>query len=190
MAIVIKKAQAGGQIYMSDRAKSLFTEIYPDLSNARPGLAGSITSRAEAQVIRLSMLYAIFDEQKIIDPKHLRAALAFWKYCEASAFFIFHDKAENKYERKILAALKARQSMTGTELRDLFQRHVSKKVLEKTIQHLVAMGKVTLEVHKTRGRPLTIYKKVTPASTAEPKATKATVDRQKRMPGSFPKKLP
>ncbi len=168
LAGIIENAKSCGRIYMSNRARAYFTDIYPDLSQSKPGLAGSIVSRAEAQVIRLSMLYALFDEKRAIDTNHIESALAFWKYCEDSAFFIFQGKSENSYERKIMNALNQRNTMTGTELRDLFHRHLSKDTLTKTIRNLVALGEITVETRKTRGRPVTIYKKANPAELSSP----------------------
>lgn len=122
LAGIIENAKSCGRIYMSNRTRAYFTDIYPDLSQSKPGLAGSIVSRAEAQVIRLSMLYA----------------------------------------------LNQRDAMTGTELRDLFHRHLSKDTLTKTIRNLVALGEITVETRKTRGRPVTIYKKANPAELSSP----------------------
>jgi hypothetical protein len=59
------------------------------LSHARPGLYGAATSRAEAQVLRLSAIYAALDCSPIIAPPHLQAALAVWEYCSASAALLF-----------------------------------------------------------------------------------------------------
>ena len=47
------------------------------------GLYGAVTSRAEAQVVRLSLIYALLDCSPVIRQEHLLAALALWEYCEA-----------------------------------------------------------------------------------------------------------
>ena len=46
-------------------------------------------ARSEAQVIRLSLIYALLDSQDVITFPHLDAALAVWAYCEAWALRIF-----------------------------------------------------------------------------------------------------
>ena len=48
-------------------------------------MLGAATSRAEAQVLRISVLYAILDKALWIRPEHLLAALAVWEYAERSA---------------------------------------------------------------------------------------------------------
>lgn len=44
-------------------------------------MLGSLIARAEAQVRRLSVLYALADSSKWITAEHLNAAHAFWCYC-------------------------------------------------------------------------------------------------------------
>src|SRR5262249_31625989 len=45
----------------SDGARELWYAVYPELSEGKPGLLGAITARAEAQVLRLSCIYALLD---------------------------------------------------------------------------------------------------------------------------------
>ena len=40
-------------------ARAIWFDIYESLSRERPGMLGAVTSRAEAQVVRLSLLYAL-----------------------------------------------------------------------------------------------------------------------------------
>ena len=56
-----------------------------------PGLLGAATNRAEAQVLRLSVPYALLDRSARHPPEHLLAALAVWRYAEASARWVFGD---------------------------------------------------------------------------------------------------
>jgi hypothetical protein len=69
---------------MTEGAREAWEIAYSDLSADRVGLLGAVTARAEAQVIRLALLYALFDRRLDIDLAHLRAALALWEYAEAS----------------------------------------------------------------------------------------------------------
>jgi len=62
-------------------ARELWHDRYPVLSQLRPGLRGAATSRAEAQVLRLSAIYAALDSTSLIGLPHLQAALAVWDYC-------------------------------------------------------------------------------------------------------------
>src|SRR5262249_36013415 len=70
-------------------AEAIWEEVYPELSEGKPGLMGAMIARAEAQVMRLALLYALLDGSDIIRREHMLAALAVWEYYEASARFIF-----------------------------------------------------------------------------------------------------
>jgi hypothetical protein len=77
-----------GQIKRDDAAKKLWAEVYPRLSEGFPGLVGAATSRAEAQVLRLSAIFAVLDMSETIRVEHLHAALAVWDYAFDSARYI------------------------------------------------------------------------------------------------------
>src|SRR5439155_25377754 len=56
-----------------DDARAIWAQVYPSLSEGRPGLVGALTSRAEAQVLRLSVIYAVMNESTVVRPDHLMA---------------------------------------------------------------------------------------------------------------------
>jgi hypothetical protein len=70
-------------------AGQLWHERHSFLSQGRPGVYGAATSRAEAQLLRLSTIYAALDRSAFIEAAHLQAALAVWEYCQASARLFF-----------------------------------------------------------------------------------------------------
>ena len=84
-------AQARGirSICWDEEAGALWDADYQALTEEKPGAYGAATQRAHAQTLRLSLLYALLDGSGLIRAEHLRAALAVWKYCEASAKRIF-----------------------------------------------------------------------------------------------------
>ena len=65
------------EVIFSPEARDLWIAEYPTLSAAQPGLFGFAIGRAEAQTLRLAMIYALLDKSFLIEPAHLRAALAF-----------------------------------------------------------------------------------------------------------------
>ena len=87
----VEFARRAGEMHRDEEARSIWGKVYPDLSDGKPGLLGSVTSRAEAQVLRLSIIYALLDCSVAIRGEHLEAALAVWDYCLASARYIFGD---------------------------------------------------------------------------------------------------
>lgn len=124
-------------------AEELWRDLYVTMANTElPGLAGAITSRAEAQVLRLSLTYALGDGARFIGVPHLRAAWAFWRYCEDSAAYIFGDAMGDVVADKLLAALEeaGERGLTLTEQSGLFDRHVNKADLDEARSRLHARG--------------------------------------------------
>ena len=124
----VEFARAIGQpITMTDSAREHWVAVYKDLSAAQPGLLGAITARAEAQTVRLALNFALFNGQTQIDVTHLKAALAIWEYCEASAAHIFGQALGDPVADEILRALQqaGADGMTRTAIRDLFGRNRS-----------------------------------------------------------------
>ena len=75
-----------GPMRRDEPARILWREIYPTLSEGRPGLLGSITSRAEAQVPQaLDGFTRCWTSQMSFASNTSRGALAVWRYSEASA---------------------------------------------------------------------------------------------------------
>lgn len=89
----LAKAKMISRVERDADAKALWAGEYEGLSTARPGAFGMATGRAHAQTLRLSLLYALLDGSDVVRVEHLRAALAVWRYCEASARRLFGGDA-------------------------------------------------------------------------------------------------
>lgn len=113
-----KFASSAGKLDRDPETRKLWHEVYPRLSGDRFGLLGSMTARAEAQVLRLSVLYAALDMSPVVKLEHLKAALAVWDYCERSAKYIFGNSLGNRDADKLLAELRhaADVGLTRTEM--------------------------------------------------------------------------
>jgi hypothetical protein len=148
----------GGQqrlMMRDEQAKLLWAEVYPDLSAGRLGLLGAATSRAEAQVMRLAMIYALLDLSPSIKVEHLRAGLAVWAYAEASAHYAFGGSLGDRVADEILLALKSTpEGMTRTDIRDLFKGHRNSAQLERALGVLLKHNLARQEVQPTGGRPV------------------------------------
>jgi hypothetical protein len=99
-------------------AQTLWESAYTEeLSVERFGLAGAVCARAEAHALRLSMLYALLDHSTVIHLEHLEAALALWRYCEASARLVFGDRLGDRVADTIVDALRGNpQGLTRREV--------------------------------------------------------------------------
>ena len=94
-----------GRVDWTDTAANAWKAVYEQLSAGQQGLLGAVTSRAEAQCIRLALLYALLDGMASIDLRHIKAALAVWEYAESSAAHIFGASLGDSVSDEILRAL-------------------------------------------------------------------------------------
>ncbi len=158
-ADAITRAQSIGQVRRDAQATELWHTVYPELSADRPGLLGAALARAEAQVLRLSLVYALLDGSEVITEAHILAALAVWDYCEASARWIFGGATGDATADRILAALKAAGSegLDGAGISDIFGRNVTANRLHMAMQTLLNRGLVKVQQVATGGRPRTLY---------------------------------
>jgi hypothetical protein len=155
----LKFGRTGGEMRRDDEAQEIWRTVYPELSEERPGLLGSIISRAPAQVLRLSVLYALLDESLFIRPAHLLAALAVWAYCEASAHFIFGDSLGYPEADRILSELRQNpEGLTRTEISGLFGRHRSEAEIDAALRAISERGLASRQSVQTPGRPVEIWK--------------------------------
>ena len=146
------------ELKRDEQARRKWIEIYPKLSDGHTGLLGSVTSRAEAQVMRLACLYALLDCEEIILIEHLEAALALWQYCEDSARYIFGSQSGNKTADTIYAALLgAEEGLTKTQIRDLLQRNASASQVNSALKLLIELGRVEVRKEGTKGRSAEIF---------------------------------
>lgn len=152
----IEFARYAGEVKRSEDARELWRIVYPALSEGKPGLLGAITARAEAQVMRLSAIYALLDCSTTIEVEHHRAALALWNYCDRSARWIFQTATGDSRADRILLALQAagRTSMTRTEISErVFNRNLPADSLDAALRILHQSGHATFNKETTRGPP-------------------------------------
>jgi hypothetical protein len=143
------------RLHFNEEARTLWAKAYNELSKEKPGLFGAIISRAEAQVIRLSSLYAVLDKSTLIQPKHLRAALAVWEYCEESARYIFGEYLEDPTASAILVELRkaSPKGLSRTEIRDIFSRKISSQRVSDALKILQDEKLARFHLEATGGAP-------------------------------------
>jgi hypothetical protein len=143
-------------VAMTADAREAWQRVYPVLSDGKPGILGAITARAEAQTIRLALVFTLLDGRAEIGIDHLRAALAVWEYAEASAGYIWSDALGDPIADEILRALRnaGDTGMSRTDIRDLFGRHRSTDQIGRALAMLKSAGKARLDIRSdTGGRP-------------------------------------
>ncbi len=160
LVAAVEFAQGVGVVKRDDEAREIWRNVYPELSEGKPGLLGAATSRAEAQVMRLAMLYALLDQSDLIGADHLTAALAFWTYAEQSARYIFGSALGDPTADEILAELRrcSPNGMTRDAIRERFHRNKPSAEISRALAvlyeyHLVRFAKN----NETGGRPAEVW---------------------------------
>lgn len=120
----VRQARSIDRATMHADARPIWRETYEKLSESKPGLLGALTARAEAQVVRLALIYALWDGRDQIEPSHLHAALAVWTFCADLVQYLFGDALGDPVTDTILMALKgAGEGMSRTDISNLFSRN-------------------------------------------------------------------
>jgi len=150
--------QNGIVFHRTPAARELWNNRYPALSESSPDVYGAATSRAEAQVLRLSAIYAALDCSPLVEVCHLQAALAVWDYCLASASLFFDISPVDPTAQRISEALDANpEGLTRTQIRGLFRRHVSKERIDLALEQLTSLGLTNCRSAAGRGRSSTFW---------------------------------
>ena len=139
-------------------AAELWDHLYRnEFSADRSGIYGDVTARAAAQVVRLSLIYALLDQSQQVGVPHLKAGLAVWRFSAESAKLIFGDLLGNPVANRILGELRAvhPQGIPRSELSRLLGGHCAAAEFERALMtlsgnRLAVAGRAKLG---NRGRP-------------------------------------
>jgi hypothetical protein len=142
------------QFTFDAKAHALWGKVYARLSEEIPGLFGAVCARAEAQTLRLALVYAVLDSSKgKVKVQHLKAALALWQYYADSARYIFGDSLGDPIADTILQALRNNPNgITRTQIRDLFGRNQSSSKVDTALALLLRRGLATSELQSSEGK--------------------------------------
>ena len=104
------------------------------------------------------MVYAALDGVPAIGLQHLKAALAVWEYCEASARYIFGDAIGDPVADRILKQLRQdSQGLTRTIINGALGRNIPAARIEQALELLLEAGLAKFEQRVTEGRPAEVW---------------------------------
>jgi hypothetical protein len=156
----------GSEIHMvfSEEAERIWREYYPKVLNQKEDLL----ARGEAYLLRLGMMYAIFDLDNVIQARHLRAAIAVWEYSVRSVEWIWGTKAnsEDPFVQPTYDYFLARGPI-GANKREVneyvFNNNYPHARVDSVITTLIRYGKIEEmppPLIRKRGKPTIRYKVV------------------------------
>jgi hypothetical protein len=137
-------------------------EVYPGLRASRPDTwAAKCLARGPAQVLRVAMMHALFNESDIIDAHHLDAAMALWRYVEAGVQWVFsevsiEDTDPAALEAFIKAGGKHGRSRTAISVKH-FHRHRTSAQIDAELCPLLDAKRIVECWTETAGRTRTDY---------------------------------
>jgi Protein of unknown function (DUF3987) len=145
-----------GEMQWSEPALDAWGEVYDAIGNEpHRGFIGKLCARAEAHIIRLAMIYALFDGSAIIRHQHLMAAVAFWQYCEDSLYYIYGDVGMNQYADLVLSGVRVKGQMTRKETYDYFKAFMPQMHIKTTVDSLIENGQLRPVQERGKTKPTT-----------------------------------
>jgi len=154
LQLAIRMAQGKGEMQRTPEAREYWHDIYPELTKDHPGRWGQVTSRGEAQVVRLALVYSLLDGGEHIALSHLKAAEAVWKYCSESARWAFMESRFSKNAQSILNALDQGPLSLAQISRDVFNKNVNRNQISDCIREIE--NEIIIEKQTTGGRDATV----------------------------------
>jgi predicted transcriptional regulator len=158
VAAALDFARGQSEVTFSAHALTLWDRAYPFLTADRPGQYGQATARAEAQVLRLALVYALLDQSAQIQEVHLWAALAFWDYCDRSAVHVYGDRQSDRTQDSVLALIQGHDGwISRDDIVNAKNRHLAGARLQEAIESLLRAGLIAERKEQTGGRPKHLY---------------------------------
>jgi hypothetical protein len=168
----VQDARVCGLLRRSSEAERRWHDLYHEMADDVPsGLLGEIIARDTAQVLRLSVAYALLDGSAQIELCHLEAAWAIWQYCRQSAEHLFGDATGDPVADRIFAAL-GEHGLDREEQSALFSRHVPVKRLAEARSLLIGRGLAVEFDESTDGRTRKLLRRSEGSEVSEEKGTR------------------
>lgn len=129
--------------------------LYKTLNTPRIGLWGAVTARAPQMVLRLALITAAINGQRVIQPEHLSAAEEIWRYCDDSTKYIFGDKMDDQVAIDIMQALRgiAPNGLNRTQIYKIWKGHITRQDIDRSLLWISHTGIARVEKIDTGGRP-------------------------------------
>lgn len=157
------EARTVWRVRRTESAERLWEQVYEELTpdDVPEGPVAMVVARAVPQVLRLSLTYALLDHSKEVDVPHLEAALAVWRYIQASAYYVFGDSTGNPDLDKLLTFVRqsGQEGVTRDDVHQVcFSKHKSRKQLDELLSRMLSGDDYEQVQEDTGGRPVTRYK--------------------------------
>lgn len=155
-------ARAQQAMGRTDAGRDLWHDLYPTLVSCDEpfGPLAQLTARAKAQVLRLSVAYALLDGSRWVDAPHIHAANAVWQYCLDTVRYVWSGTSSDPDLDRIAEYVDQHPGCTRTNIYDdVFRRHMGKSRFDQLLAALVKLPDYEEVKVPTGGRPATAYRR-------------------------------
>ena len=133
---------------LSNAAKRLWIDRYPQMTRDRDGKGGSLLARSEVYARMLAMIFAAMDGRHELHPDDLLAAIAWVEYWHASVTYVFNCPDEedglDPFTSEVLKAIHSQPGIKLSELQDRWKRKRIKEV-HKALERLLNLAPPLVE---------------------------------------------
>lgn len=165
---LLTKAKATGRMRRTPAAAALWRDEYARLTSVpESGIVGAALGRGEAQVLRLSLVFALLAGHGDVDEHDLRAAIDLWDYAAASARIIFGGNTDTPLDARVLAVIRAATGITRSSIAKALGGKVPAKELVAALARLRDAGVIAQSIVKTGGRPADTWAVVVPGEAGK-----------------------
>ena len=150
----LDRAQRIGEMRRSEAATELWEVFYCATDDKVPGVVGAQLARLEAQLLRLSMIYALAEGSEVVEPAHICAGAAVLDYASASTNYLLGSETGDRTMDRVVRVLRTREPLTvsRTDLHRELGGHTKSKELDQILSDLEARGLIERERLPTGGR--------------------------------------
>jgi len=148
-AVEFSKGKGDGnnslEVTLSPEAIKYWCGQYKELTKEHNGLSGSLLVRTEIYCRMLAMIFALMDQSAVVEPQHIKAALAWINYWKDSVSYIFGTlaaKAEasklNETAKSVYEFISKNSGCTRTDLTKFFKnKKITSPEMTNALNHLM-----------------------------------------------------
>ena len=151
------------EITLSQDAIKFWCEQYPSLTAEVDGIAGAMLVRSEIYTRMLSMVFALLDKTSVIEPQHIKAALAWVNYWKDSVLYIFQTlaaKAEserlNEDSAEVLEFIRQHPGCNKSSLTYSFKNKLNGTQVTNSLNYLMGAAPPLIrqqQMQRSDGKP-------------------------------------
>lgn len=164
LAKLIEFASQPREMRFDPVAAQLWEQIYIELGQEEANsILDVLMSRADSNMLRLAITYALLDGTDVINQNHVLAAYAVIEYARKSANYIFGDSTGDPIADTIYEALcEAPEGLSRTDIyKDVFNKNQKADAIRSALELLIEQKKVqAFEVKGMGRRKKVIYKAI------------------------------